>query len=382
MPFRPPGNRAFGYLSAAYSVGQGSLTLGAGQGARFPSMAAGDFFYALLVDESYADLDDNWQMVKVTARSSDILTITAAQEGTTDKAFPRSVGQPQQCRVTGILSARQLRMWASGGGALIQAAAPSLDLDSPEPVILTPIANITVSLPTTGVWIGKKFYFVNLATAFTVTIKSSDGVTVCILPPASSIVLMCIQDTPTDSTDWAVPATFFPSGFIFGTQGTATHSGGGLIRDANGASLMQTTTVTLGAVASGVLQSVAMPANTLGSKGRLLLFEAFGTKTGANAAFSLQWRIGGTAIGTAVNYTLLTAMNWRMFLLIAYVAAGSQKYGHAALPSTDATGSTTLCGTGTLTKDETTALAVDINCTTKSAADVVTGEILAPTLFG
>lgn len=86
-------NNAYGTLNASISTSDASLTLASGQGARFPSLGAGDFFYCTLIDTS-----NNLEVVKCTARSSDVLTITRAQESTTARAF--TVGDRVELRVT------------------------------------------------------------------------------------------------------------------------------------------------------------------------------------------------------------------------------------------------------------------------------------------
>jgi hypothetical protein len=86
-------NNAYGTLNASIASGDTSLTLSSGQGARFPSLGAGDYFYVTLIDTS-----NNLEIAKCTARSSDVLTITRGQEGTTARAY--SVGDRVELRVT------------------------------------------------------------------------------------------------------------------------------------------------------------------------------------------------------------------------------------------------------------------------------------------
>lgn len=86
-------NNAYGTLNASISTSDTSLTLSSGQGARFPTLTTGDYFYATLIDTS-----NNLEVVKCTARSSDVLTITRAQESTTARAF--AIGDRLELRVT------------------------------------------------------------------------------------------------------------------------------------------------------------------------------------------------------------------------------------------------------------------------------------------
>jgi hypothetical protein len=86
-------NNAFGVLASGISSSDTSVTLQTGQGAKFPSLSAGDYFYATLIDASA-----NLEIVKCTARSTDTLTITRAQESTTARAFV--TGDRIECRIT------------------------------------------------------------------------------------------------------------------------------------------------------------------------------------------------------------------------------------------------------------------------------------------
>ena len=75
-------NNAFGTLSAAINTTATTVTLDSGQGARFPTLGANDYFYGTLVDTS-----NNLEIVKVTARSTDSLTVVRGQDGTTAASF-------------------------------------------------------------------------------------------------------------------------------------------------------------------------------------------------------------------------------------------------------------------------------------------------------
>ena len=64
-------NNAFGVLSAGITTSDTTITLDSGEGARFPTLGSGDYFYATIVDTS-----NNLEIVKVTARSNDSMTVT------------------------------------------------------------------------------------------------------------------------------------------------------------------------------------------------------------------------------------------------------------------------------------------------------------------
>lgn len=75
-------NNAYAVLNASITSSATTIVLVAGQGARFPTLSAGDYFYATLIDTS-----NNLEIVKVTARSTDTLTVVRGQDNTTARAY-------------------------------------------------------------------------------------------------------------------------------------------------------------------------------------------------------------------------------------------------------------------------------------------------------
>jgi hypothetical protein len=75
-------NNAVATLSASINSTATTITVASGQGALFPSLSAGDYFYATIIDSS-----NNIEIVKITARATDSLTAVRAQESTTGRSF-------------------------------------------------------------------------------------------------------------------------------------------------------------------------------------------------------------------------------------------------------------------------------------------------------
>jgi hypothetical protein len=90
-------NNAEGTLSASVGDSDTTLVLQTGEGALFPTPSAGEFFKVTLY-EVVSGQEVNHEIVLVTARVSDTLTVVRAQEGTTARAF--AAGTPVQLRVT------------------------------------------------------------------------------------------------------------------------------------------------------------------------------------------------------------------------------------------------------------------------------------------
>lgn len=78
-------NNASATLASSISTSATAITVSTGMGAMFPNITAGTFFMATLTDSS-----NNLEIVKVTGRTSDVLTVVRAQEGTTARAYAAS----------------------------------------------------------------------------------------------------------------------------------------------------------------------------------------------------------------------------------------------------------------------------------------------------
>jgi hypothetical protein len=89
-------NNAFGALTAGITTGDTTIVLGAGEGVRFPALGSGDFFFGTLIDTG-----NNLEIVRVTARSVDTMTIVRGQDGTTARAF--SAGDRFELRPTAAM---------------------------------------------------------------------------------------------------------------------------------------------------------------------------------------------------------------------------------------------------------------------------------------
>lgn len=76
-------NNAFALIPGAVSSLATSFTVESGKGALFPILGEGDYFYTTLVDVS-----GNYEIVKATARTGDILTVDRGQQDTLAIPFP------------------------------------------------------------------------------------------------------------------------------------------------------------------------------------------------------------------------------------------------------------------------------------------------------
>ena len=75
-------NNASGALASSISSSSTTIVLAAGQGVEFPTPGGNNYFYATLTDTS-----NNLEVIKVTARTVDTLTVVRGQDGTAARAY-------------------------------------------------------------------------------------------------------------------------------------------------------------------------------------------------------------------------------------------------------------------------------------------------------
>jgi len=92
-------NNAATLIPSAVSSTQTALTVSTGSGVLFPTLGAGDYFYATI-----QDVNNHFEIVKVTARTDDAMTIVRAQEGTLAISFPANSRFELRVTVENMLS--------------------------------------------------------------------------------------------------------------------------------------------------------------------------------------------------------------------------------------------------------------------------------------
>lgn len=88
-------NNAVSKLASSLAAGATSLAVMPGDGAKFPALSAGDWFPLTVVKS-----DGSLEIMRATARASDTLTVSRAQEGTASIAF--NAGDRVELRMTAL----------------------------------------------------------------------------------------------------------------------------------------------------------------------------------------------------------------------------------------------------------------------------------------
>lgn len=144
-------NNVASTLGASLTNVATSLTLATGEGALFDSPTGGDFFLATLFQRSGIQ-EINHEIIKVTARAGDVLTIVRAQEGTTGLAF--NVSDPIELRVTDgtLTDLNNNSVTTAGltvnGNAFVPAGA--LSTSGAYALVMTLTGATNVTFPVTG----------------------------------------------------------------------------------------------------------------------------------------------------------------------------------------------------------------------------------------
>lgn len=76
-------NNATALIASSITATATTIILATGNGASFPAPGAGDWFYCTLVDSS-----NNLEIVKVTGRATDTLTVVRGQDNTIGRVYP------------------------------------------------------------------------------------------------------------------------------------------------------------------------------------------------------------------------------------------------------------------------------------------------------
>ncbi len=283
-------NNATTTLSAGITNVATSISVTAATGALFPAPTGSDYFYATLVNSS-----NQIEIVKVTARSTDTMTVVRGQEGTTARAY--SSADRFELRITAAGMASKLD--TSGGtvaGALtvsgnMTLGSTTFNLASGTTAFGVGTANFSVGLQVGGVAVvsltGSQTLTNKTLTAPVIATISNTG-TLTLPTSTDTLVGRATTDTLTNKTVTGLDTTstikdsagtsrtigyrgspVISAGgaaytFALGDEGiTKSNTTGGFVIPANASVAFATDTILLGYNDSASAQSLSCTSDTL-----------------------------------------------------------------------------------------------------------------------
>lgn len=414
-------NNATGTLASSITNTATSITLTAGQGALFPAISGSDYFYATLVDSS-----NNIEIVKVTARVSDVFTVVRGQEGTTARAYAsasRLEQRPTAAGLNGILADANAYTDTSSGavstaltthtGASSGAhAASAISFAATSAVVTGAIANIVggttagtllnvtavtsgtlligQTISGTGVTAGTKIlaYGTGSGGTGTYTVSVSQLVASTSISATDRLASSNLQAVITEiNSDVGAMNVVGSAGIT--TSGdlvsgvsitpTAGYNGQGVrtvvaspLTAATFTASVSGTTMTVSAVASGTLyvgesiSGVGIPSTAI--------ISSFGTGTGGTGTYTLSV---GAAVGTLGTTSGSNVIN------ISTVTSGSVTIGQT-ISSTNIPAGSTITGfvTGSGTYGSTGSYTVSQLATATATSTAFTNTVASSTIYG
>lgn len=118
-------NNAVSVLSASVTTSSTSMTVA--NGAVFPALSGDDYFTVTLYAFDTNGNETGWEIVKVTARTGNVLTVTRAQEGTTATAW--AAGTRTELRLTAA-TLNDVVAGASGSGVALSGSTSAVAMAS------------------------------------------------------------------------------------------------------------------------------------------------------------------------------------------------------------------------------------------------------------
>ena len=116
-------NNVTATLAAGITDTDTTIVVSSGQGARFPALTTGQYFYATLYDTS-----NNIEIVKVTARTTDTLTVVRGYDGSTAHSY--STGDNIERRLVAAALTEMQAYTPSGNIAATTIVGAIAELDS------------------------------------------------------------------------------------------------------------------------------------------------------------------------------------------------------------------------------------------------------------
>lgn len=199
-------NNAIGYLQSEISNSATTITLQTNQGTLFPTISsASDYFLVTLYSKNNG-VEYNHEIVKVTARTGDILTVSRAQESTTARTWV--IGTPVEARITKstLQTASITQLFATPP---VTISAATYTVGSTDFSLIFSTTNNTLTLPTASSNSGK-ILIVRNSGAISVTSNATNVVPITSSTAGSAILAATsgkFAILQSNGTNWVILAS-------------------------------------------------------------------------------------------------------------------------------------------------------------------------------
>jgi len=201
-------NNASAALASSISSSTTTIVLASGQGVEFPTPGGGSYFYATLTDTS-----NNLEIVKVTARTVDTLTVVRGQDGSTARAY--TAGDLLELRPTAAALTDMQAYTPSGNITAGTIVGAITELDSEKAGLAlnnTFSGNNTFSSPVIGSITGNAATATNATNATRITNSGGWGIT-----PSSTTLFFSYNGTNVATLDSSGNLTVIGNITAYGT---------------------------------------------------------------------------------------------------------------------------------------------------------------------
>lgn len=221
-------NNASAPLASSISTSSTSVVVSTGTGALFPTITSGTYFYATLTDSS-----NNLEIVKVTGRTADTLTVVRGQEGTAARAY--AAADKIELRITAAVLTNFVQLDGAQTITGVKTFSGANAYGTPASITLTNATGLPVATGISGLGTGVATFLAtpsssNLAAAVTdetgsgalVFATSPTLVTPALGTPSSGTLTNCTFPTLNQNTTGA-------AGSLATTNFSIVESGGKLV---------------------------------------------------------------------------------------------------------------------------------------------------------